>query len=134
MPSDSVKILSLLFNISRRMRDENQKYSMLHFQTLRYIQEQGRPFMHDVAGYLCVTPPAATLLIDGLVKDKLIIRSFDKKDRRTVRVALTRRGKTFLAQGIRKKMNKLQKVFAILTPKERAVLAALLQKVSKENR
>ena len=35
MPSDNVRILSLLFSIGRQMRDENNRYSMLHFHTLR---------------------------------------------------------------------------------------------------
>ena len=134
MSAKSEKIISLFFNIGRRMRDEKSKCSMLHFQTLRYVQEKGRPFMHDVARYLCVTPPATTLLIDGLVKEKFLVRSFGKNDRRTVRVALTGRGKTFLARGIREKMNKLKNVFAVLTPKERTELIVLLGKVSRENR
>jgi len=133
MPSENVKIISLLFNIGRRMRDEKSKCSMLHFQTLRYVQGKGRPFMHDVARYLCVTPPAATLLIDCLAKEKLLVRSFNKKDRRTVRVALTRQGKTFLARGVREKMNKLKNLFAVLTSKEQAELIMLLEKVLKES-
>lgn len=132
--SERVKIISLLFNIGRRMRDEKSKYSMLHFQTLRYVQEKGRPFMHDVAAYLRVTPPAATLLIDGLAKDGLLARSLEKKDRRTVRVSLTERGKKFIAQCIRKKIDKLERTFAALTPKERTSLIALLQKISNGNR
>ncbi len=132
--SDRVKIISLLFNIGRRMRDEKSKYSMLHFQTLRYVQEEGRPLMHGVAAFLRVTPPAATLLIDGLAKDGLLIRSLDKKDRRTVRVSLTPRGKKFIGQCILKKMSKLKKTFGVLTPKERSALVALLEKVSKQNR
>lgn len=129
MVSDRSKILSLMFAIGRRMRHEREQYSMLHFYTLRYIEERRKPFMHDVAAHLCITPPAATLLIDGLVKDKLLIRSFDKKDRRTVRVALTERGKIFLAHGIRKKMRTLNSIFAALTAKEQKQLVAILEKI-----
>lgn len=129
MPSDRSKILSLMFAIGRRMRHEREQYSMLHFYTLRYIEGQGKPFMHDVAAHLCITPPAATLLIDGLVKDKMIIRSFDKKDRRAVRVALTERGKRFLAHGTRKKMRALNNIFSILTIKEQKQLIAILEKI-----
>jgi DNA-binding MarR family transcriptional regulator len=132
MRSDSTKILSLMFAIGRQMRDEG-KNSMLHFQTLRYVQERGNPFMQDVAGYLCVTPSAATLLIDGLVKEKLLSRSFDIRDRRAVRVTLTESGKRFLARGIRKKMDKLKKIFAVLTAKERARFIVILQKIAKHS-
>ena len=132
MPSDSEKIVSLIFAIGRRMRDESQAkkkaYSMLHFHTLHYVQERRRPFMHEVAEYLRVTPPAATLLIDGLVKDRLLARVVDKHDRRAVRVALTERGKRFIARGIREKMGRLKKMFAALTTSERAQLIAIIKK------
>lgn len=138
MPSDSVKIVSLLFTIGRRLRDEGWKhrkrgpYSMLHFQTLRYVEEKGAPLIHDVAEYLCITPPAATLLIEGLVKDKLIDRSFDKKDRRAVRLTLTKRGKIFITKGIEKRMNKLKRLFAVLTAREQKAFIAILKKISQK--
>ena len=136
--ADSAKIFSLMFAIGRRMRDEGRggkktpAYSMLHFQTLRYVGEQGDPFMHDVAKYLCVTPPAATLLIDILVKDKLLARTRGKEDRRAVRLSLTRRGKAFLARGIEKKMKRLRAIFSALTPRERGDLIAILTKLAKK--
>lgn len=139
MANDSAKILSLLFAIGRRMRDDGKQgkrspsYSMLHFQTLRYVEAKGEPFMHDVAKFLCVTPPAATLLIDGLVKDKLLIRSLDANDRRSVRVALTGRGKRLLARGVREKIGKLKNMFtSALTAKERAAFIAILEKILSE--
>ncbi len=137
--SDSAKILSLLFAIGRRIREEGKPhgkapaYSLLHFHTLQYIAAKGKPFMHDVAAYLRVTPPAATLLIDGLVKEKLLVRSLDKKDRRSVRVALTEQGKRFLSRGIREKMKKVKNMFAAaLTAKERAAFIAILEKILLE--
>ena len=138
-PSDSAKILSLLFAIGRRMRDEGKRrartplYSMLHFQTLRYVEKKGKPFMHDVANYLCVTPPAATLLIDGLVRDKLLVRSLDANDRRSVRVTLTGRGRQFLSRAVREKTGKLKNTFtAALTAKERAAFIVILEKILSE--
>jgi len=132
MPSDTEKLFSLIFAMGRRMRGDghaNKKaYSMLHFHTLHYVQERGRPFMHEVAEYLRVTPPAATLLIDGLVRDRLLARVVDEHDRRAVRVTLTVRGKQFIARGIREKMGKLKKMFAPLTAKERAQFIAILKK------
>ncbi len=140
MRSDSTKILTLMFAIGRQMRDgggkkkKNPSYSVLHFQTMRYVEERRHPLMQEVAGYLCVTPPAATLLIDGLVREKLLFRSFDTKDRRAVRVTLTEQGKNFLTRGIKEKTSKLKKMFAVLTPKERTQFIAILEKISKKSR
>lgn len=132
MLSKRGRILSLIFAIGRRMRDD-EHYSMLHFHTLRYIEREKRPSMHDVAHYLRVTPPAATLLVDGLVKDKLIKRALDTRDRRAVRLSLTSRGKLFLTRGIQKKVKKLKSVFSVLTQKEQAQLATILEKVAGKN-
>ncbi len=130
MPSDGVKILSLMFDLGRRMRDGDRTCSMLHFHTLRYVHERGKPLMRDLAAYLCVTRPAATLLIDGLVKDKLLRRVFDRSDRRAVRLALTRQGNAFLARGIRAKAAKFNEVLSVLTPHERAALVAISKKIA----
>jgi DNA-binding MarR family transcriptional regulator len=134
MPANNAKIFSLLFDIGRRMREGQQRFSMLHFQTLRYIKEQGRPLMQDVARHLCITPPAATLLIEGLAREGLVRRVLDKRDRRVVRVALSKGGKSFLVRGIRQRMKKLERLFAVLTPKERATLIAILKKIAAGNR
>lgn len=139
MSNDGDKIFSLMFAMGRRMRDEgrnrklNSSYSILHFQTLKYVEEEGRPPMRGVAKYLCVTPPAATLLVDGMVKDRLLTRSFDPSDRRTVRIMLTEQGKKFIARGIKEKTDKLKELFSALTPKERAQFVAMLEKIFKKN-
>ncbi len=132
MASKDGTIVSLLFGIGRKMRDgegEAPRYAMLHFHALRYIEGKGKPLMRELAAFLRVTPPAATLLVEGLVKDGLLARSLDVKDRRAVRIMLTQKGKTFLAQGIRKKMRTLKKLFSVLSPKEHDQLIALLRKI-----
>ena len=103
---------------------------MLHFHTLRFVKMQGRPLMQEVAGYLCVTPPAATLLIEGLAKEGLVRRSFDRKDRRIVRLVLTKEGRSFLARGIRARMQQIAKLFSVLTDAERAAFVAMLTKIA----
>lgn len=138
MPADNAKIFSLLFTIGRHMRDGKHDgkrggaptFSMLHFHTLRYIEEQGRPLMQDVAHHLCVTPPAATLLVEGLVRDGLVVRVYDKKDRRAVRLGLAKKGKTLLSRGIRTRMEQLTRLFSVLTKSERAAFIAILKKIA----
>lgn len=129
------EIISLFFAIGRQMREGAQasasgvSCSLLHFHTLHYIKEHEKPLMHDVARHLLVTPPAATLLIEGLVKQKLIKRIVDKRDRRAVRLALTPQGKALLAHGIRAKTARFKKIFSVLSARERAGLVRVLKKV-----
>lgn len=131
-------IISLIFVIGRSMREGIHKRagggefgSFLQFETLRYVKDHKRPLMRDVADYFMITPPAATLLIDGLVREKLLGRAFDERDRRAVRVALTPSGQKFLARGMKVRLAHLKKIFSVLSADERAELTNILRKISK---
>lgn len=136
-PSSFSKIVSLFFIIGRRMRDESHKKvprryaSLLHFETLRYVRDHKKPLMRDVAKHFLITPPAATLLIDGLVKERFLMRMVDARDRRAVRVMLTQRGKVLLARGIKEKIAALKSSFSVLSAKERVQLEHILEKVAR---
>ncbi len=135
------ELISLMFVIGRFMRGETHQkkgkgasHSMLQFETVRYIKEHERAPMRDVAAYFSITPPAATLLIDGLAKEGLLARILDVKDRRTVRVALTQKGRAFLARGMQKKIGKLKRLFGALSSEERAALVVILKKMAKNTK
>jgi DNA-binding MarR family transcriptional regulator len=134
------ELVSLTFIMGRLMKDKIHKKiangqcnSLLEFETLRYVNDTGQPHMRDVAKNFHVSPPAATLMIDGMVRDKMLIRVLDPKDRRSVRVSLTLKGKQMLDHGITKKVKEMKKVFAILTPKETIQFVDILKKIIKNN-
>ena len=134
--TDLAEIVSLMFVMGRFMRDKmhnpsNSKYcsSLLEFETLRYVHDNDHAYMRDVAKNFRVTPPAATLLIDNLVKGKLLTRLVDENDRRSVRVALTKKGKAMFDRSIDQKAVQFKKIFGVLTPIERAQFAAILKKI-----
>jgi DNA-binding MarR family transcriptional regulator len=135
MPTNSSKLLSQMFIIGRQMRDEMKPImvktgcSWIHFEALRYVQDNATPLMRNVAAHFSITPPAATLLIDGLVTNKLLRRIIDTKDRRAVRVALTSKGKQVLDRGVRERMKKIKEMFAVLNPREQTELTRILQKI-----
>jgi DNA-binding MarR family transcriptional regulator len=138
-PATMEELISHMFIMGRLMRDKIHKNiasgqcSLLEFETLKYVKEAGKPHMRDVAKNFHVTPPAATLMIDGLVKAKLLARVLDPKDRRTVRLDITPRGRQLLERGIAKKVNGLKKTFSILTPAERTQFIAIIKKIIKNN-
>ena len=137
MPNNSSQLLSLMFVIGRRMRDEMKAtdakngFSWLHFETLRYVREAGKPLMRDVAANFSITPPAATLLIDGLVTDKMLRRIVDPRDRRVVRVALTPKGRQVIERGIEQRAKKIKELFSVLNAKEHIELIRILKKIAK---
>lgn len=87
--------------------------------------------MCEVAGYLCVTPPAATLLIDSLVRERLLSRAVDPKDRRAVHLSLTERGKKLLTKGTRARLRTIEDMVVALTPREKEQFVATLEKMLK---
>lgn len=134
------EIVSLMFVMGRFMRDKMQKTndnkycnSLLDFETLRYVKDKQHPYMRDVAKNFHVTPPAATLLIDNLVKEKLLVRLVDPKDRRSVRITLTKKGKDLFERSMTQKAVQFKKIFGTLTPAERTQFATILKKIIKNN-
>jgi DNA-binding MarR family transcriptional regulator len=133
------ELVSHMFIMGRLMRDKmhkkanNGQCTLLEFETLKYVKDAGRPHMRDVAKNFHVTPPAATLLIDALVKARLLARVLDPKDRRAVRVAITPKGRQLLDRGITNKVREMKKIFGVLTPAERTHFVAALKKIIKNN-
>jgi len=129
-----------MFVIGRRMKEdmrgmaEASGCSWIHLEALRYVQENGRPLMRGLAEYFSITPPAATLLVDGLVRDKLLRRIVDARDRRAVRIALTPKGRQFLARGARHRVRKIQEVFSVLDAREYRELLRILEKIAKADK
>ena len=136
MPNNSSKLISLMFIIGRRMREDMKESaklggcSWLHFEALRYVHDNGRPLMRDVAAHFSITPPAATLLVDGLVVNKMLRRIVDPKDRRAIRVALTPKGKQILTRGREERVAKIKEVFSVLNAKEQAELIRILSRIA----
>jgi DNA-binding MarR family transcriptional regulator len=133
------ELISHMFIMGRLMRDKMHKNvskgqcSLLEFETLKYVKDVGQPHMRDVAKNFHVTPPAATLMIDGLVKEKLLARVLDPSDRRSVRVMLTPKGKQLIERGMTKKASEMKKIFGILSPAERTHFVAAIKKIIKNN-
>jgi MarR family transcriptional regulator, 2-MHQ and catechol-resistance regulon repressor len=136
---DMEELISHVFIMGRMMRDRMHKHvgngqcSLLEMEALRYVKENGRPHMREIAANFRVTPPAATLMIDGLVKMKLLSRALDPKDRRTVHIAITAKGRQFLDRGVKKKISSMKKVFSALSPTERAQFVHIIKKIVKNN-
>lgn len=135
---EASQLVSLMFVLGRHMRDEFHRLarkdscSFLGFQTLRYIKAKKDSSMRDVAAHFMITPPAATLLVEGLVEERLIARAVDTKDRRTIRLRVTAKGNALLEKNARHASRALARLFSGLTPGEQAAFASLLKKVIKE--
>jgi DNA-binding MarR family transcriptional regulator len=137
----SADFTAIFFAIGRRLREEAKRgkkkdtashmsCTLGYFAVLHYVDERGAPSMRDIAKNLFTTPPAITLLIEGMVKNKLLSRKVDPDDHRAARIGLTARGKRFLKEGRHRQVMILEKVFSVLDKRERLQLMVLLEKVA----
>lgn len=138
MPHTNIEqLISMIFATSRLIRErvkDREKinpFSFLRLETLRYVTEKDNPSMKDIADYLCVAPPSATSLINSLVEARQIERSYDKNDRRFVRLIVTPKGKTALASGFKKITTKMRRALSNLNAKERSSLFKILENISR---
>lgn len=110
--------------LGRRLR-ENGAISVERFKALDALQ--GGPLRSsDLARILLLSPAALTRLADGLVADRLVVRTADTADRRAVRIALTEPGRAELARGRQIVTEALGDILARLATDERRRLEASL--------
>jgi DNA-binding MarR family transcriptional regulator len=88
--------------------------------------------MSDISTHLGIAFSSATGVIDRLVERGLVERARPEEDRRTVRVALTRRGHRAHDSFMADRIAFSREILAGLDPGERKTLLALFRKVNQD--
>ena len=133
----SSKLQEAIFSLSRYMREksgiksEMANMSMVQLQTLIFLAKSKASPMKDIAEYLHVELSSATSLIDHLVEMKLASRKQDKKDKRSMLVSLTKKGKDMLQKVKKQKMKRVDMLLKALSEEEKIQLLTILQKLKK---
>lgn len=101
---DYLRLFGLLQRLMRILHTHarhyslSQKVSLLEFQVL-FILRSGKPVeMGKIKKVLSISGAFATTLADRLVNHKLVDRQRNAKDRRKVTIALTEKGRNYLAK------------------------------------
>lgn len=132
--SRSKRLTGVFFAFKRAMH-ERLKSAGTHGPTLpglavlSLVHERGEATMKDVSTFLCVAPPTATVVIESLAKQGLLIRRQDPKDRRSVRLQLTPKGNRSLGAGTRRIEAGMELMFKRLDAAEQEKLIKLLEKI-----
>lgn len=130
------KIITLILSVGRTIRKQvceeegSCRLSILQIETLRYIRENKKVLMKDLADYLHIAPPSATSIVDDLFRQKFVKRSDDRKDRRITKVSLTAKGKRTLESSLKRKLERFRKKIDILSPAEKKSLLKILEKIA----
>jgi DNA-binding MarR family transcriptional regulator len=138
MPTTSTdRIIALLFTTGRLVkarlpRPHSDPLSFLKLRVLLFVKENEHPLplMKDLADHLCITPPSATSLVNGLVRDRLLARHIDPSDRRSVHLSLTAGGRHLLKRSFQHMTAHLRTVLQHLDERERRDLTRILEKLA----
>lgn len=100
------------------------------FQVGIVLARQPEPLsMGELSKALDVPLSTATRIVDWWVNNGYVERSPDPKDRRVVRVALTRSGRELLKAGHKLICRRVEQVLRHFTPQERETLVVLMRKL-----
>jgi len=98
-------------------------------ETLQFIADHPSPKMKDVAEHLSISAPSATALVNGLVTRGLVTHVTDIHDRRSIRLALTKKGRSELKRIITHGTRLLGELFSVLSPAELTRFVATLERL-----
>jgi len=132
------QIVSLIFAIRQVFHEKMEgkaycKASPLHIITLRFIKLE-KPLMKEIADYLTITPPSATSLINNFIELEIVEREYDKKDRRNVRIVITKKGNDYLAKNIKEILGRMRKNLEKLSENEQEQLVKILGKIVESHK
>ena len=100
-----------------------------HFEIMKTLEEAGTLHVTEIGERLQIPKPQMTHLIDKLVTLNMVERQPDTKDRRTINIALTRRGKTLLKKHRKMIEDAIKKTLASLTDEDLEELSTSLRKL-----
>lgn len=97
---------------------------------LRFVADNQETPIKNIANVLHITSSAATQLVDALVDKGYIIREQSATDRRVSKLSLSPEAKKLLKTFTEQRINKMMKIFEVLTDKELAQFVTLQKKVA----
>ena len=101
------------------------------FKILRIIHEEGPTPMARLSDATILTQPAITSFVDKLEAEELVMRERDLKDRRVIRIVLTKKGETVFRQGLRVHTKYVDDLLSGISEKELSELSVIMKKLSK---
>jgi DNA-binding MarR family transcriptional regulator len=108
-------------------RGRGSDISIPQFRTLRFIQCNPDSSLSHLAEHLGLTLPSVSKLVDGLVKQKLVIRLESTADRRRLTLVLTQNGEAIVNSAREGAQSNLAKILDCLSSDELKIIHQALQ-------
>jgi DNA-binding MarR family transcriptional regulator len=106
------------------------KLSIQELNILNIIGESEPCIMSDIAKRAVLSLSSVTVIVDKLVKSKLVQRVRSEEDRRIVRGSLTPEGKQIYQVQIQHMQSVLSKMLNVLTTQEQKDFLSIFQKIT----
>lgn len=104
------------------------KITLPQFLVLVFLDRESEAKMTDLAHFMNVSTAAITGLVDRLVRDSYVIRAYEPKDRRIVKVKLTTKGNELVRKINEHRRQMVIKIFGRISEADRQdYLRILLQ-------
>jgi DNA-binding MarR family transcriptional regulator len=114
----------------RRLRSEQQRFSMSQGSVLGRIDREGPRSVSDLAAAERVRPQSTAQTVADLESGGMVLRSPDPTDRRRALVSLTDQGRETLLADRRQREGWLAAELEKLAPRDRAVIARAVELLS----
>ncbi|HLD71008.1 MAG TPA: MarR family transcriptional regulator [Candidatus Peribacteraceae bacterium] len=131
-------IIDLAFRLSRIMRQRmfkmrnRSRVNMMQLHMLGWIAESRGVTMKELAEHLKISSPSATVFVQRLVVMGLLHRFEDPKNRKLVRLKISRKGQALCREHMQTAQDALRKIFSIISPSDQRELARILDNLVNE--
>jgi Transcriptional regulators len=133
----SAELALLIMNAGRLLHQKMHAHgagpvSMLHFKIVCFVGARGQTTMKDLAVFLGVTAPSATVLVNRLVRSGELKRIASQDDRRSVSVKLTALGRRTMRRDRRALVSRMGSILSCLSASEVDKLTVILKNLLKK--
>ncbi|MBM7869033.1 DNA-binding MarR family transcriptional regulator [Clostridium pascui] len=104
--------------------------TVTQFAVLEILYHKGDLRVCEIIDKILSTGGNMTVVIDNLVKENLVKRCSDPKDRRVNLISITEEGRNLISEIFPKHLENINEIFNILTSEEKKNLISLLKKLS----
>lgn len=102
------------------------------FRILKSLKKKGNVSQHELAELVAMKPGSLTEALERLEQEKLVVRQRDEKDRRIVRVALTKDGENEEIKMVNNFNHFEQHLYGVLTASEQSQLIRIIDKLTNQ--
>jgi|SRR5579871_2550152 len=133
--SQDALLVEEIFKLFRLMKEnmsfdcDLMKLTGSQIHALIFLKKHRNAQMSEIANEFHIELPSATSLINKLCKVGLAERSSDIKDRRLVRISLTKQGETLLEQAIKERSQKMTKTLSYLPASDKQELSRIIKQL-----